>query len=67
MADVIPVDTGKIQAWLFSRAGLHQDRGEWDASFEDLYLVTAIFRGDFAPDPDHSSNDCESIALIESK
>ncbi len=47
----ITVDIGKIQEWLFSRAEMHQDRGEWDASFEDLYLATAIFRGDFTPDP----------------
>lgn len=52
MADGITVDMEKIQAWLFSRAEMHQDRGEWDASFEDLYLVTAIFRGDFTPDPE---------------
>ena len=52
MADGITVDMGKIQAWLFSRAEMHQDRGEWDASFEDLYLATAIFRGDFTPDPE---------------
>ena len=51
MADGITVDIGKIQEWLFSRAEMHQDSGEWDASFEDLYLATAIFRGDFTPDP----------------
>lgn len=46
------VDIGKIQDWLFNRAEMHEDRGEWDVSFEDLYLVTAIFRGDFTPDPE---------------
>lgn len=44
------VDLNKIQDWLFGRAQMHQDRNEWQASFEDLYLSTAIFRGDFSPD-----------------
>lgn len=44
------VDAHKIQSWLFNRAEMHQDRGEWDRSFEDLYLVTALFRGDFEVD-----------------
>jgi len=43
------VDPEKIMGWLFDRAEMHQDRGEWDRSFEDLYLVTALFRGDFDP------------------
>jgi len=46
------LDLDKIQGWLFDRARMHQDRNEWDASFEDLYLSTAIFRGDFRPDED---------------
>lgn len=41
------IDEEKIRTWLFERAETHQNRGDWAASFEDLYLVTAIFRGDF--------------------
>jgi len=44
------VDLNKIRDWLFGRAQMRQDRNEWQASFEDLYLSTAIFRGDFSPD-----------------
>lgn len=41
------IDEEKARDWLTQRAQEHQDRNEWDASFEDLYLVTALFRGDF--------------------
>lgn len=44
----ITLDMDQVTGWLHSRAIMHQDRGEWEASFEDLYLLTAINRGDFA-------------------
>ena len=58
---IITVDTEKIRDWLFSRAQMHQDRFEWQASFEDLYLSTAFFRGDFAPDFDEEEEDPRAI------
>ena len=60
---VIVVDTEKIREWLFSRAQMHQDRFEWDASFEDLYLSTAFFRGDFRPDPDPDDEEDPRVIL----
>ncbi|RPJ50997.1 MAG: hypothetical protein EHJ95_06150 [Methanobacteriota archaeon] len=54
---LITIDAKKVQNWLFERAEMHQNRDEWDCSFEDLYLVTAIFRGDFNPHSTASNAD----------
>ena len=43
----ITLDMDQVKEWLLSRATMHQNRFEWEASFEDLYLLTTINRGGF--------------------